>query len=463
MKLLILVSVAAFALSSIAQAKQVIPMGRSNNTLYYKMGGGSDFAMPPVSDTTTVRLDTKADLGLGNSCQAFNPALSVTNTINDLKDSADNLEQSVIASATGSLIQLPMYLLSQANPTAYNLLNNALLNAHNKISVSTKSCEMIKNQISNGKNPYQDWGTIAVGDQWKKQLSLTATGDADINQSKKEIDAHSGETGVTWVQGNADRDGSVHAGGKGQPPVHVIADTTKAGFNAMLNRDLQSDENITSGELALYFNNPRTASMWITSIVGDQVITTCNDDSCKKDQASIVGHGLLPWVTSCQIDKDNCSDTIRDELSKLATDNDVITKDNLLKVSANGIAISPDVITSIRGMDSMQQIIIINKLSQEISVQRVMDKAFIAKEILSTGSQVPAIASNHPAQAIINHALAKLDNDIKSLAFESQMRKQTTSTTISEILKYKDQQQQNAMSVPVATSPQLMVNGAISG
>ncbi len=319
---------------------------------------------------------------------------------------------------------------------------------------------MIKNQISNGKNPYQDWGTIAVGDQWKKQLSLTSTGDADINQSKKEIDAHSGETGVSWVQGNADRDGSVHAGGKGQPPVHVIADTTKAGFNVLLNRDLQSSDDISSGELALYFINPKMASMWVSSVVGDQVITTCNDDSCKKDQASIVGHGLLPWVASCRIDKDNCADTIREELGKLVTGNDEVTKDNLLKVSADGIAISPEVITSIHEMDSMQQIIIINKLSQEISVQRVMNKAFIAREILSSGSQVPAIASNHPAQVIIKQAISKLDNDIKSLAFESQMRKQTTSNTITEILKYKDQQQ--AMSVLVSTSSQLMEDGAIT-
>ena len=99
-------------------ASNIIPIGHGNNTLYYKIGGSSDFALPPVSDTTRVRLDANTNLGMGYSCSAFNPALSITNSINNIKDSIDNLEQSIITNATGSLIQFPMYLLAQANPTA---------------------------------------------------------------------------------------------------------------------------------------------------------------------------------------------------------------------------------------------------------------------------------------------------------------------------------------------------------
>jgi integrating conjugative element protein (TIGR03755 family) len=450
-----------------AHASDIIPMGHGNNKLYYKIGGGSDFTLPPVSSTRTTLLDAKTNLGIGYSCGAFNPALSITNSINDLKDSVDNLEQNIISSATGSLIQLPMYLLAQANPTAYNLLNNTLLNAHKKLELSTKSCETIKNQIAKGQNPYQDWGTLSVNDQWKKHLTFVSSGNEDINNSKKDIDAHSGETGVPWVQGKSDSDSSLHAGGKSQPPIQVISDTVKSGYNALLNRDLQSDldapDDAQNSELKHFFPNPKSASLWITNVIGDQVITTCNDDSCKKQQGSLVGHGLLPWVTSCQADKDNCADTIRDDLGNLVTGNQAITKDNLSKVSADGIAVSPDVISSIRGMDVTQQKIIINKLSQEVAVQRVMDKAFIAKNILSTGAQVPVIAANHPAQVIIGRAITNLDNDIRSLSFESQMRRQTISDTISETLKFENQQQQDAMRIaPASSSSPLMENGAIT-
>jgi integrating conjugative element protein (TIGR03755 family) len=449
-----------------AYASDIIPIGHGNNRLYYKIGGSSDFALPPVSDTRTTVLNTNTNLGIGYSCSAYNPALSITNSINDLKESTNNLEQNIVSSATGSLIQLPMYLLAQANPTAYNLLNNTLLSAHKQLDVSTKSCETVKDQIAKGQNPYQDWGTISVNDQWKKHLTLISSGNEDINHSKKEIDTHSGEDGVPWVQGKNDWDSSLHAGGKSQPPIHVIADTIKSGYNTLLNRDLSSDANApddtSNSELKQFFPTPKSASTWGTNVLGDQVITTCNDDSCKKQQSNLVGHGLLPWITSCQDNKNDCSDTIRDDLGNLVTGNIATTKDNLSRVSADGIAVSPDVITSIRVMDMTQQKIIINKLAQEVAVQRVMDKAFIARNILSTGAQVPVISANHPAQVIIGRAITNLDNAIRSLAFESQVRRHAMSDTLSEILKFANQQQQDAMHIaPVSSSTRLMENGAI--
>lgn len=443
----------------------VIPIGNENNSFYYSIGGGSDFVMPPVSDTSTIRLDSVTDLGMGNSCLAINPALSIRNSINDLKNSIDNLEKSIIMSATGSLVQLPMYLLAQANPTAYNLLNNTLLAAHNQLDISIKSCETIKNQIANGQNPYQDWATISVNDQWKKHLSLVSSGREDMNSAQKDIDNHRGDAGIPWVQGKMDNDLGLHAGGKGQPPVHVIADTVKAGYNALLNRDLQSDDNApdthANASLRKYFFNPKAAVGWITNVTGDQIITTATDNVSRKAQGSLVGHGLIPWITSCQNNKENCSDTIRDELVKLVSGNETITKTNLEKVSADELAMSPEVIASIRRMDPTQQVMIINKLSQEIATQRVIDKTFVAQNILMTGAQVPAISSNHPAQVIIGQAMANLDNEIKSLVFESQIRKQTMSSTISEVLNYAKQQQLNSMNAPASSSPIMMQDSAI--
>jgi integrating conjugative element protein (TIGR03755 family) len=455
----VVLSVALLVFNTSAFSRNVIPIGSSSNSLYYKIGGGYDFALPPVSDTTTVRIGYNANLGWGNSCSNFNPALSIVNSINELKDSAENLEQSIIASATGSLIQMPMYLLAQANPSAYNMLNNTLLSAHKKIQISTKSCEVIRDQISNGKNPYEEWGTISVGDQWKKHLSL---GNEDINQIKKEIDLHSGGDGISWVQGKKDEEGILHAGGKDQPPIHVIADTTKAGFNAMLNRDLLSDDDISSGEMLRYFKNPQAAVSWITSVVGDLIIMTCKDDSCKKSQASIVGHGLLPWVISCQMDKDNCEGNIGDGLVRLVVGIDPISKDNLINVSADGIVISPEIIATIKAMDTIQREVIITKLSQEVSLQRIIDKALIAKNILTTGSQVPAIASNHPAQIVINRAIKNLDNEISSLDFGRKIRKENVSDTLSKILNDSNKKQLKIIQEsPISESSQTMENGAL--
>lgn len=443
-----------------AMAANVVPVGNDNNVLYYKIGGSNGFSLPPVSGTDSINLNTDTNLGLGYSCSAFNPALSVRNSINDLKDSTENLASDIVTNATGSLIMMPMYELAKSNPTLYALLNNQLLSANHKLELSTKSCDIVKEQINRGENPYQDWGKIAVNDQWEKELSFAAMGDADINYSKKVIDAHSGDEGVAWSNGEKESDGSLHAGGKGQPPVYVIADTVKAGYNAMQNRNLQSDD-AASGELTRYFATPRAAIDWITSVVGDQIVTTCNDEKCKKNQGSMVGHGLLPRVVSCDSDKDNCVATIHHHLTQLAAGSEAGTYDNLASVSADGIAISPDAISAIQTMEPTQQAVIINKLAQEVAVQRVIDKALIARTILATGAQVPVIAANHPAQVLIHRAMNHLDEDIHSLAFESQIRKQMMSDTLSQVLTYSDRQHHKLLQEsPVLPAQPLMEQGA---
>lgn len=456
-------------LSNHTFASNVIPVGNGNNELYYKIGGGADYALPSVSDTQTINLNTNTNLGLGYSCSAFNPALSIVNSINDLKNSTDNLEKNVLEHATGAVIALPMYFLAKVNPTLYALLNNKLISANQKMELSTKSCETAKEEISRGENPYQDWGVISVNDQWNQKLSLTSSSNKDMNVAKKEVDETRGDNGVPWVTGNKDEKGVLHAGGKGSdvPPVHAIADTVKAGYNVMLGRPFDSNLSApTSGSsamLAQAFPTPQAASVWVTNVVGDQIITTCNDAECKLKQGSLVGHGLLPMMTSCTQDKDNCTDTIREHLGNLVTGHEAITKGNLEQVSTDGTAISPEAISSIQQMDQTQQRIVINKLAQEVAIQRVIDKALTAKNILSTGAQIPVIASNHPAQVIIGQAITNLDNDIRSLTFESQIRKQMMSDTLSQVMSFSGQQQQNAMKMaPVTSQKPLMVNGAIS-
>jgi len=459
----------SFIMISTSQASDIIPQGHDNNLLYYQMGGGSDFALPPSSSNSTINLGVDADLSAGNTCGAFNPVLSITNTFNDLKDNANNIAQSILSNATGSIAQMPMYFLAQANPTAYNMINNALLSAHKAIEISTKSCEQTKAMIAQGKNPYQDWATISVGNEWKKHLSLTASGSEDINDAKKEVDQNSGNYGVPWVQGVRDDSGFNNnsgflAGGLNQPPIHVIADTVKAGYNAVLMRDLNDGSPApVGGELSRQFPSPSDAVSWITNVIGDQTVTTCNDASCKATQSGISGRGLLPWITTCSDqNKDYCADNIRTNLVNLITGQTSITKENLEAVSASGIIISPQVIHAIQNMDSTQQGIIVSKLSQEVATQKVVDKALIARNILQAGSQVPVIAANNPAQKIIHQSLDNLDKDIQSISFESQIRKQMMSDTVSNILHYQSNQQSGSLSMPKVNSAEpLMQNSAL--
>ncbi len=54
----------AFISQSILAA-DIVPTGNVDNILYYRIGGGADFALPPVDDTQTINLSADADLGPG--------------------------------------------------------------------------------------------------------------------------------------------------------------------------------------------------------------------------------------------------------------------------------------------------------------------------------------------------------------------------------------------------------------
>lgn len=446
-------------------ASDLVPLGNTNNMLYYKIGGGDNYVLPPLQDTRSINLGASSDLGAGYSCGAYNPLVSIKNTFNNLKSSADNIQNSVVQNVTGSISEIPMYAIAQADPDLYNLLNNTLLGAHQQLDVTTKSCQTVKQEIGQGKNPYQDWGALAVGNQWKKHLSLTTEGEEDVNDVKKQIETHPGDDGIPWVQGNKTSDGT-YAGGVGQPSIHVISDTTQAGYNALLNRDLNSNEPAPANtQLATDFATPQDAQAWITNVVGDQVVTTCTTDpNCQKSQGGTAGRGLLPWITTCaSSNQGDCVDNLRTRLTDLVTGASPVIKENLNAVSASGVMISPEVITAIRSMDKTQQGIVVNKLAQEAATQRVMDKAFIARNILQTGAQVPVIAANHPAQAVIQQSINALDKDIQSLSFESQVRKQMMSNTLSEVLSLQQNNQQSSVSIPKTTSVQPFINnGAAS-
>ncbi len=452
--------------SGLAQAADMIPLGDQDNSLYYKIGGSDNYSMPPVASTQEMDLNAGADLGSGYSCGAFNPLKSITNTFKNFASSAENISQTIIANMQGSIAEVPMYMIAQADPSLYNLINNTLLGAHNQLAVSTKACEQVKQEISQGKNPYQDWATLSVNNQWKKHLSLTASGDEDINEAKKAIDSHSGDDGVPWVQGKKTDDGT-YAGGKDQPPVHVVSDTVKAGFNALLNRDLTSNNPAPAGtELAVNFVNPEAAQKWITNVVGDQTITTCTGDaSCQNQQSAVAGRGLLPWISSCSLqNQDYCTENIRKRLTDLVTGVAPLTTDNLNQVSADGVIISPQVIQAIYRMDSTQQSIVINKLAEQAASQKVMSRALMARHILQTGSQVPIIADNQPAQKILDHAMTTLDKEMQSLAFEAQLRKEMTSDTVSQVLAYNQSQQQADVNQPSVKSTQPFIQqGAVTG
>ena len=116
-----LIALACLLFFSVANAGELIPAVQSG--LYYKMGGGNDVPLPAFYNTSYIPLNAESDVGLGFNCGAFNPAASLTNSLNQIKSSFLNVQQEVLSSATAAVTEFPLYELSRADPNLYNLIS----------------------------------------------------------------------------------------------------------------------------------------------------------------------------------------------------------------------------------------------------------------------------------------------------------------------------------------------------
>jgi integrating conjugative element protein (TIGR03755 family) len=441
----------------------LIPTG--NDNFYYGMGGGNDIPMPAYLDTNTIKIRAEGNIGLGYNCGVFNPTLSIANSLNNIKNSFQNLSQTVVQNATASIAEFPMYMIARANPTLYDLLNNGLLGARDDLSISTKSCEVMQNQIGSGQNPYTDWGTFALGDDWKYHMSLSGSsgtnlfGDSssgDINQVKQTVQSDNGKNGVSWVQGTSTR-GGTYAGGVGQPVIQVIHDTVIAGYNTTLQSGRGINDTsappLTTGNdhLVSTWRSPLIASAWIANVVGDYTITTYNGG----EKNSIAGVGLLPETQTL-------TQTITQNLMNLVSGTDEMSIENLQAVSAPRVMVNEAVINAIRAETPVMQSILISKIAQQAATAKVIDEALLARQLLQSGSQVPAIYGNSAAQDDIEKSIKRLDKAIDDLLFNVRVNRELVSNTVSDLLDNAHSQAIAKSLLQSNASNPTMQNGAIN-
>ena len=171
---------------------------------YYKLGGDSDVFIPPINHDKTIVIggDINADLGLMN-CSLYNPAISVSNTLNDLKNSVSGMPEDVISNLKGSVAGFPLYKLQQAMPGLYNILENTSASAQNEFALKVQDCQAVKQTLENGQSPITSLVSVSDSQGWIDSLKRVKQGEQlDITQSAKNIAKHSDEYGLPWVHRN---------------------------------------------------------------------------------------------------------------------------------------------------------------------------------------------------------------------------------------------------------------------
>ncbi len=455
-------SVSTFLVASLSYAdsgaSNLFPSSDSNSALYYQLGGGNSVPMPAVSDRVSLPIGVQGNGGVGFSCGKFDPATSITNSLNDAADSVQNVSQNIMSNATSAIISFPMYKLAQADPKLYNILNNNVIGAHNQYSLNMKSCEQMQSQSLQGQDPYEDWMNISRNNNMKSLMSMGDGGaviQPDLNQALKTVNQDQGKNGVTWSHPGSSE--GAPAGGQNQPPIQVIHDTVIAGYNVDLGRnptDISTPTSSSSNQnLIHYWPTPESAAVWIVGIVGDKKISTCEGPGCEKD--STPGRGLLSEVQSE-------TQNITKNLTNLIQNPDQVTQESLESVSAPGQMVSPDLLQDIRQMDLNAEANTVATLGQDIATTRVVNEALLAIDLLQMGSEVPSIQAVGPAQTEIKAKQERLQADIDHIMYSVNIRRQLNSSVMENIVRYNQAQNAAAANLPPIYNASLpMSHGAL--
>jgi len=403
-----------------------LPSSADLSWLYYEIGGGRGYWATPNPNQTSVTIGAGAELGLGYSCAAFDPVMSVTNQINQLRDGIDAMSNQMVAAANAAIAALPAYILQRANPGLYDLFQNALLRAEETFSLATKTCEQMEAEIARGHDPFHEWAVLSKGHGWRRAMGTGGiTGDGDIVATKRHIEEEAGRGGVPWLGGG-------RQGGAGQEPIRTVADVVRAGYNVTAQRPpaalgpafAASDP--TAPAMARHWTSPEAAASWAVQVLGDESIATCAEADCP-DRRSTPGMGLTRQV-------EDERETVLLELADLIGGATPLTAASLERFSAGGVSFTPALVRAIRELPPAERGIAVGRLSDELAVGVSVERALYLRRFLLAGRLVPEISAAGPVAPILQEKVAELEREIDHTLFESRIRRELVSATSQALL-----------------------------
>ena len=432
----------------------------TQSSYYYQLGGANDVYIPAINRDQVVVLGGNAamDFGVVN-CALFNPVVSITNTLQDLKSSVAGMPDTVISNLKGSVVGFPMYKLQQAMPGLYNILQNGMVSAQNEFALKVADCQRVKQTLEAGNSPLSSMISVSDSQGWIDAARRAAEGTpVDVTQTAKTIANQRDEYGMPWVHRN-----SGNSGGSGQLPINVINDVVIAGYNLLLNpsRDLDSAAapKPADGNFVRFWATPAKAGDWAVMVLGDMRVSTKKTPDAHTAKAGI---GLSTLLHSCPklADESTCVATVSTKVWKLVDKQLPLNDANLRTITASNVLITDEIITAIQRMPREQQILTISKLGEEIAIQNLLDEALMLRRLLHAGLQIQEVQNIKAIQDMVQYALKKLDSDIHSLAFEHEVRKEMMTKTLELIMDLRTHNVANSMPGDDKSQP-VVKDGAI--
>ncbi|HAY08380.1 MAG TPA: integrating conjugative element protein [Thauera sp.] len=380
----------------------------------YSIGGGRAVSMGGAANMHSIGVGVGWNSNL--ICGDMSITTTLQNQLNGITNGFQAIMSSVIQNATAAVASLPALIIQRADPGLYNLLTNGVLQARLDFDRSKLTCRAIANRMADMAGGQLGWDQLAEGMALKQSVAST-----DAVSAIDEAEANRGNNGVPWVGGD-------NAGGAGQPPVRVVGDVTRAGYNLINGRSVTDTSSIPQascgGNLACQtWSSPGEAAAWAVRVLGEQEQRTC--DACTKT-ITTPGVGLTPLIQEEYEDK-------LEVLQELVAGSRPTSFDNLQVAGSASLPITRGVIEALR--DEPDQDILARRLASEVALASVLEKALLLQRTLLTGRKEPNVAANELAQKAVTHESDILDREIHNLKTELELRRELANNSPMAIIQ----------------------------
>lgn len=419
--LCILLSQAALAAEEYSLDKQ----GAIADALYYQIGGGSVIT-PALTRRNTQLINVQAGWNADLMCGNFDVNTTVRNQLNGVTDGFKDLMGQVIQSATSAVASLPAMIIQRANPQLYDLLTNGVLQARVDFDKSQLTCQKMAEKMTD-----YIYGSAWTQSAKAENYQAIAANEKDAVRAEQQASEEAAQKGKRWVGGQ-------QRGGNGQPPIRVISDTTSAGYNILNNRNVTDTSTVAAsqcrGELCKVWAKPEEAAKWMTRVVGEQNVNVSQENdasgSSENRTGAQAGVGLSPLIAEEQ-------EKITQIVADLVNGSLKPTHENLAKASGGNLQLTRGVVEALR--DEPDASVLVQRLSGELALARVMEQALLARRTLLAGMREPNIANEKEAQTLLNQSTLQLDQELNQLKLELEMRRMLADNASSVILSRKAQ------------------------
>jgi len=385
-----------------------------SGSVLYRIGGGTAVPLGAAPNMSTLTV------GIGWNTNLICGQMSLTKTLQDqlngITTGFQQIMSTVIQNATAAVASLPALIIQRADPGLYNLLTNGILQARLDFDRSQLTCRSMANHMADLAGGEMGWDQLAQGIALKQSIGST-----DAVTAIQTADATDGNDGVPWI-------GGTNAGGAGQPPIHVIGDVARAGYNLLNGRSVTDttsiDASACNSQLTCEaWSSPADAAAWAVRVLGDQQEETCTD--CTKTETT-PGVGLTPLVQQTY-------QTKLQAINALLTGTNPLTTQNLEAAGSDAVPITRGVIEALR--DDSDESLLTQRLASEVALSSVLEQALTLQRVLLTGAEEPNVAANQLAGQAITRQERFLEQEIDNLKTELDLRRELAANSPTEIIE----------------------------